>query len=183
MGKHSGRHAFKDKIAQLGFVLGDNALEDAFVRFKELADKKKDIYDEDLIALLDTESRKDDPIHLESLHITCGTMGPQTAMLCLRVGGDIRRITIEGNGPVDAAFNAIRALVPHEATLKLYQVNAITEGTDAQAEVSVRLETADGKIINGSSSSIDTVVASALAYISALCKLHNLQERKSLLAS
>lgn len=181
MGKHSGRHAFKDKIAQLGFVLGDNALEDAFNRFKDLADKKKDIYDEDLIALLDTESRRDDAIHLESLHITCGTVGPQTAMLCLRVDDDIRRITIEGNGPVDAAFNAIRALVPHTATLKLYQVNAITQGTDAQAEVTVRLETPDGKIVNGSSANIDTVVASALAYISALCKLQNVTAREGLL--
>jgi len=181
MGKHSGRHAFKDKIAQLGFVLGDNALEDAFSRFKDLADKKKDIYDEDLIALLDTESRRDDSITLESLHITCGTVGPQTAMLCLRVDDDIRRITIEGNGPVDAAFNAIRALVPHNATLKLYQVNAITQGTDAQAEVTVRLETPDGKIVNGNSANIDTVVASALAYISALCKLQTLEERKGLL--
>jgi 2-isopropylmalate synthase len=181
MGKHSGRHAFKDKIAQLGFVLGDNALEDAFSRFKDLADKKKDIYDEDLIALLDTESRKDDAILLESLYITCGTVGPQTAMLCLRVDGEVRRVSIEGNGPVDAAFNAIRALVPHTAKLKLYQVNAITEGTDAQAEVTVRLETEDGKIVNGNSSNIDTVVASALAYISALCKLQNVAKREGLL--
>jgi 2-isopropylmalate synthase len=181
MGKHSGRHAFKDKIAQLGFVLGDNALEDAFSRFKDLADKKKDIYDEDLIALLDTESRKDDAILLESLYITCGTVGPQTAMLCLRVDGEVRRVSIEGNGPVDAAFNAIRALVPHTAKLKLYQVNAITEGTDAQAEVTVRLETEDGKIVNGNSSNIDTVVASALAYISALCKLQNVSAREGLL--
>jgi 2-isopropylmalate synthase len=181
MGKHSGRHAFKDKIQQLGFVLGDNALEDAFTRFKDLADKKKEIYDEDLIALLDTESRREDAIRLESLHITCGTVGPQTAMLCLRVNGEVRRVTVEGNGPVDAAFNAIRALVPHNASLKLYQVNAITQGTDAQAEVTVRLETQDGKIVGGNSSNIDTVVASALAYISALCKLQLMQEREGLL--
>lgn len=185
MGKHSGRHAFKDKIAQLGFVLGDNALEDAFTKFKDLADKKKEIYDEDLVALLDSESRKEDAIRLESLHITCGTVGPQTAMLCLRVGdklgGEIRRVTVEGNGPVDAAFNAIRALVPHNANLQLYQVSAITQGTDAQAEVTVRLETPEGKIVNGNSSNIDTVVASALAYISALCKLQAMQEREGLL--
>lgn len=102
-------------------------------------------------------------------------------MLCLRVDGEIRRATVEGNGPVDAAFNAIRALVPHTATLKLYQVNAITQGTDAQAEVTVRLETTDGKIVNGNSSNIDTVVASALAYISALCKLNTLKEREGLM--
>ena len=183
MGKHSGRHAFKDKIAQLGFVLGDNALEDAFTKFKDLADKKKEIYDEELVALLDSESRKEDTIRLESLHITCGTVGPQTAMLCLRVDGEIRRVTVEGNGPVDAAFNAIRALVPHNANLQLYQVSAITQGTDAQAEVTVRLETEGGKIVNGNSSNIDTVVASALAYISALCKLQAMQEREGLLPS
>jgi 2-isopropylmalate synthase len=181
MGKHSGRHAFRDRILELGFDIGDNAFEEAFHRFKDLADKKKEIYDEDLLALLDTESRKEDPIQLESLHITCGTIGPQTAMLCLRVNGEICRITIEGNGPVDATFNAIMALVPHHAKLKLYQVSAITQGTDAQAEVTVRLETVEGQIVNGVGSNIDTVVASALAYINALCKLQSLRARVSLL--
>ena len=181
LGKHSGRHAFKDKILQLGIQLGDNALEDAFSRFKDLADKKKDIYDEDILTLLDTETRREDPIQLESLHITCGTIGPQTAMLTLRVSGEVRRIMIEGNGPVDATFNAIMALVPHQAKLQLYQVSAITQGTDAQAEVTVRLETSEGRIVNGTGSSIDTVVASALAYINALCKLQKLQERETLL--
>lgn len=181
LGKHSGRHAFRERIAELGFDLGDNAFEEAFHGFKELADKKKEIYDEDLLALLDTESRKEDPIQLESLHITCGTVGPQTAMLTLRVDGEVRRITIEGNGPVDATFNAIMALVPHQAKLKLYQVSAITQGTDAQAEVTVRLETKEGQIVNGVGSNIDTVVASALAYINALCKLQKLRARESLL--
>lgn len=182
MGKHSGRHAFKDKLKQLGFELGDNALEDAFTRFKKLADKKKEIYDEDIVALLDREARREDAIQLESLHITCGTVGPQTAMLALRVGSDIRRATVEGNGPVDAAFNAISALVPHETKLTLYQVKAITEGTDAQAEVMVRLETPEGRIVSGTGASIDTIVASARAYISALCKLQGLLEREKLIA-
>jgi len=177
MGKHSGRHAFKDKIKQLGFELGDNALEDAFTRFKALADKKKDIYDEDIVALLDHESRREDAIQLESLHITCGTVGPQTAMIALRVNGEVRRATVEGTGPVDATFNAISALVPHVAALKLYQVSAITAGTDAQAEVTVRLQLPNGSVINGNGSNIDTLVASALAYINALCRLQNMQER------
>ncbi len=181
LGKHSGRHAFRERIQELGFEVGDNAFEEAFHRFKELADKKKDIYDEDLITLLDTEARGEDPIALESLHITCGTIGPQTAMLCLRIHGEVQRVTVEGNGPVDATFNAITALIPHNAKLKLYLVSAITQGTDAQAEVTVRLETPDNKIINGTGSSIDTVVASALAYINALCKLMSLQQRESLL--
>ncbi len=181
LGKHSGRHAFKDKIAALGIEIGDNALEDAFHRFKDLADKKKDIYDEDIIALLDTESRREDAIQLQSLHITCGTIGPQTAMLALKVGGEVRRATVEGNGPIDATFNAIKALVPHHASLKLYQVNAITQGTDAQAEVNVRLETPEGRIVNGNGSDIDTMVASAHAYINAVNKLLTLHAREGLL--
>ncbi len=177
LGKHSGRAAFRDKLASLDISLGDNAFEDAFIRFKNLADKKKNVFDEDIFALLDSESRADDAIQLESLYITCGTVGPQTAMLALRVDDEIRRATVEGSGPIDAAFNAIRALVPHEAKLILYQVNAITEDTDAQAEVNVRLETAENRIINGNGSDVDTLVASVKAYLSALCKLKTLQAR------
>ena len=182
LGKHSGRAAFKDKLKSLDIALGDNALEDVFNRFKELADKKKNVYDEDIFALLDSEASKEDSIQLESLHVTCGTVPPQTAMLSLRVDGEVRRATVEGSGPIDAAFNAIRALVPHEAKLILYQVNAITEDTDAQAEVNVRLETPDGKIINGNGADVDTLVASARAYINALCKLRTMTERLKLTA-
>lgn len=182
LGKHSGRHALRERVSELGFELGDNAFEEAFHRFKALADKKKEIYDEDIIALLEGgEGKREDPITLEALHITCGTIGPQTAMITLRNHGEVRRATVEGNGPIDAAFKAIMALVPHEAHLKLYQVSAITQGTDAQAEVNVRLELPDGKMINGTGSNIDTIVASALAYINALCKLQSLQSRETLL--
>lgn len=180
MGKHSGRHAFKDKIKQLGFELGDNALEDAFNRFKELADKKKDVYDEDIVALLDMGTTREDPIQFVSLQVTCGSKGPQTAELVLTVDGKEKRVTSQGAGPIDATFTAIRALVPHEASLQLYQVNAITQGTDAQAEVTVRLE-ANGTIVNGHGSNIDTLVASALAYINALSKLLHMQSRETLL--
>ncbi len=174
LGKHSGRHAFKDKLQALGLQLGDNALEEAFTRFKALADKKKDIFDEDIISLLDEESKREDAIKLESLHITCGTVGPQTAMMSLRVNGEVRRATVEGNGPIDAAFNAIRAIVPHEAQLKLYQVNALTSGTDAQGEVTVRLESGP-RLIGGHGADIDTVVASVKAYIDALNKLQRFE--------
>ena len=183
LGKHSGRHAFRERISELGFEIGDNAFEEAFHRFKDLADKKKDIYDEDIITLLDAEGRSENPIQLESLHITCGTVGPQTAMLSLRVRGEVHRATVEGNGPVDATFNAIMALVPHQAKLKLFQVSAVTQGTDAQAEVTVRLETPDGRIVNGNSSNIDTLVAAAVAYISALCKLATMQERLTVVST
>ena len=180
LGKHSGRHAFREKLSEIGIQIGDNGFEEVFHRFKALADRKKDIYDEDIYALLDMESAKSDAIQLESLHITCGTLGPQTAMLALRVDGEVRRVTMEGNGPVDAVFKAIAALVPHEARLKLYQVNAITMDTDAQAEVTVRLETPEGRIVNGHGANIDTLAASALAYINALSKLKMLESSRKI---
>ena len=171
MGKHSGRHAFKAKLQDLGYELGDNAIEDAFQRFKDLADKKKDVYDEDIIALVDDEVvRGHDRIRLLSMHIVAGTDGPQEATLKLEVEGNVRETSANGDGPVDATFKAIRALVPHEARLQLYQVHAVTGGTDAQAEVTVRLEE-DGKTVNGQGADTDTLVASARAYIHALNKL------------
>jgi len=170
MGKHSGRHAFKDKIKELGFELGDNAFEDAFARFKDLADKKKDIYDEDLIAIVDSRATsKNDPILFSSLQVVCGT-SKQTAEIELIINGKSKSVLAEGSGPVDATFKAIKSLVPHEAKLKLYQVHAVTQGTDAQAEVTVRL-TEGTRIINGHGSDTDTLVASAKAYIDALCRL------------
>ena len=171
MGKHSGRHAFKAKLQELGFVLNDNQLQDAFERFKDLADAKKDVFDEDIIALVDDSVvRHNDRIRFVSLGIVCGTKGPQTADLELEVEGRKQRATAHGNGPVDATFAAIRAIVPHEARLQLYQVHAVTGGTDAQAEVTVRLEE-DGKTVNGQGADHDTLVASARAYVNALNKL------------
>ncbi len=140
MGKHSGRHAFKEKLKELGYELGENALEDAFTRFKDLADRKKIIYDEDLIALVDDEIvHAHERIKLVALTVIAGTSGPQSAALTIEIDGEKMTHQATGNGPVDAIFNAIQALVPHHATLELYQVHAVTEGTDAQAEVSVRL--------------------------------------------
>src|SRR3982075_726779 len=140
MGKHSGRHAFIHKLEERGQKLGANQLEDAFGRFKALADRKKDIYDEDLEALVDEEiATAQDRIKLVSLSVIAGTRGPQRATMKLDIEGKTMIEECEGNGPVDATFNCIKALVPHEATLELYQVHAVTEGTDAQAEVSVRL--------------------------------------------
>src|SRR6476620_1214278 len=136
MGKHSGRHAFVHKLEEMGYRLADNQLEDAFVRFKTLADKKKHVYDEDIEALVDEGiAHAQDRIKLVSLTVIAGTMGPQSATLSLDIGGKNATTQATGNGPVDAIFNAIHALVPHEAKLKLYQVHAVTEGTDAQAEV------------------------------------------------
>lgn len=172
MGKHSGRHAFREKLRSLGYAdLGDNALQEAFARFKDLADKKKELFDEDIVALVDTEvAGANDRIRFGSLSVSCGSSGPQEAVLVLDVDGEESEARATGNGPVDATFNAIKAIYPHDARLQLYQVHAVTEGTDAQAEVSVRLEE-DGRTVNGQSAHIDTIVASALAYVHALNKL------------
>ncbi len=171
MGKHSGRHAFKMKLKELGFELGDNAVNDAFRRFKDLADRKKDVYDEDIIALVDDEVvRGHDRVKFVSLQVIAGSKGPQSAELELAVDGERHTAKTTGNGPVDATFNAIKQMVPHTARLQLYQVHAVTEGTDAQAEVTVRLEE-NGKTVNGQGADPDTLVASARAYIHALNKL------------
>ena len=171
MGKHSGRHAFREKLKELGYELGDNAFEDAFIRFKALADRKKHVYDEDLEALVDQEiASAHDRIKVVALTVIAGTGGPQRATLTLDVDGRQQTHESTGDGPVDATFRAIKAIVPHEARMPLYQVSAVTEGTDAQAEVAVRLE-ADGKTVTGRGSDTDTLVASARAYVSALNKL------------
>lgn len=173
MGKHSGRHAFKEKLKELGYELGENQLEDAFARFKALADRKKHVYDEDIEALVDDEiAQQHERIKVLSLTVIAGTMGPQTATLTLDIDGHHVTHQATGNGPVDAIFNAIKALVPHEVKLALYQVHAVTEGTDAQAEVSIRLEDeATGKQVTAKGADPDTLVASAKAYVSALNKL------------
>src|SRR5579864_2092861 len=164
MGKHSGRHAFTMKLKELGFDLGDNALNDAFRRFKDLADRKKDVYDEDIVALIDDEIQHGaERIKFLSLQVIAGSKGPQSAELELEIDGQHKTAKTTGNGPVDATFNAIKEIVPHTARLRLYQVHAVTEGTDAQAEVSVRLEE-DGKSVNGQGADPDTLVASARAY-------------------
>ncbi len=178
MGKHSGRAALRSKLSELGFDLGDNQLKDVFVRFKALADRKKEIFDDDLIALMqDTASTgEDDFLQIRRLRVICGTDGPQEAELTMQVGDTEKSIDATGDGPVDATFNAVRMLYPHEAQLELYQVHAVTEGTDAQATVSVRLSK-DGQVYTGQSADTDTVVASARAYVNALNRLHLHQNR------
>jgi len=171
MGKHSGRHAFREKLKELGYELGDNQLEDAFKRFKDLADRKKHVYDEDIEALIGDEvAVAAERIRVLALTVIAGTGGPQKAIITLDIDGNHVTKESTGNGPVDATFNAIKAIVPHDATMSLYQVHAVTEGTDAQAEVSVRLEEGD-KAVTGRGADPDTMVSSAKAYISALNKL------------
>jgi 2-isopropylmalate synthase len=177
MGKHSGRHAFVHKLEELGYHLADNQLEDAFVRFKALADKKKQVYDEDIEALVDEEiATAHDRIKVLSLTVIAGTMGPQSATLTLDIDGKHITTQSTGNGPVDAIFKAIHALVPHDAKLELYQVHAVTEGTDAQAEVSVRLSE-QGRAYTAKGADPDTLVASAKAYLGALNKLTSKRQK------
>jgi 2-isopropylmalate synthase len=177
MGKHSGRHAFKKKLEELGYALGENALNDAFVRFKALADKKKEVFDEDLVALVDDEIQKaDQRIRFVSLYVQCGSKIKPTAELELEVDGVKKAAVAMGDGPVDATFKAIRAICPHDAELPLFQIHAVTEGTDAQAEVTVRLEE-NGKTVTGQSADTDTLVASAQAYVAALNKLLTKREK------
>ncbi|WP_342070418.1 2-isopropylmalate synthase [Yoonia algicola] len=170
LGKHSGRAALRAKLAEMGFDLADNQLNDIFIRFKDLADRKKEVFDDDLMALVYQNDTSEDRLKLKSLRVVCGTEGPQTADMVMEIDGADVKTSATGDGPVDATFNAVKALFPHGARLQLYQVSAVTEGTDAQATVSVRMEE-DGRIATGQSADTDTVVASAKAYINALNRL------------
>lgn len=178
MGKHSGRHAFRDKLNELGYDLGENAFEDAFNRFKDLADKKKHIYDEDIEALVDDQmSAASDTMKVIAMTVIAGTGGLQKAIVTLDMDGHHVTKEATGDGPVDATFNAIKEMFPHKARLQLYQVSAVTAGTDAQAEVSCRL--AEGGItVTGRSADTDTMVASAKAYVSALNRLAIRREKQ-----
>lgn len=179
LGKLSGRNAFRTKLKELGYELGDNALEEAFKRFKDLADRKRDIFDDDIIALVDDEmSMAQARLKFVSLEIYAGSKGPQRATLEMEHDGALKKVTATGNGPVDAAFNAVKEIIPHEAVLELYQVQAVTKGTDAQAEVSVRLEE-NGRTVVGHGADPDTMVASTRAYINALTKLLVKREKKA----
>jgi len=172
MGKHSGRHAFKDKLGDLGYTgITDDVIQIAFGKFKVLADKKKHVYDEDIAALIDDSLIKEsNVINLKSLRVFAGTGEPQKADMILEVYGEIKKASETGDGPVDAIFKCIKKIYPHEVKLQLYQVHAVTEGTDAQATVSVRIEE-KGKTTVGQAADTDTLVASANAYLNALNKM------------
>jgi len=172
LGKHSGRHAFKKKLEDLGYTLPDAELDDAFARFKVLADRKKEIFDEDLLSLVDAEmAHNHDNIKLVAMSVWSSTKGPQRAHLTVDIDGQQHSAEVDGNGAVDAIFKALAQIVPHpDAKLSLFNIQAITGGTDAQAEVTVRLEEG-GKTVNGQGTDTDTLVASCRAYIHALNKL------------
>src|SRR5689334_8972794 len=172
LGKHSGRAAFRDKLRTLGYgEVGDNQLNDAFNRFKRLADAKKVVFDDDVVALVDDEVMRDhERIRFVSLDLHAGSKSPPRAELELEVDGAVKSAVSSGDGPVDATFKAIQEIFPHTATLQLFSVGAVTEGTDAQAKVTVRLEE-NGKLVDGQGADTDTIVAAARAYVHALNKL------------
>ena len=178
LGKHSGRAAFRDKLKTLGYgELGDNQLNDAFRRFKDLADRKKVVYDEDVAALVDDEVvRGNDRVKLVGLTVATGLGVRPMATLALEVDGARHDGMATGDGAVDATFLAIRQAFPHDVSLKLFAVQSVTGGTDAQARVTVRLEE-NGKLVDGQGADTDTIVAAARAYVHALNKLLAKRER------
>jgi 2-isopropylmalate synthase len=173
LGKHSGRNAFKSRMTELGLVFNsEEELNDVFMRFKQLADKKHDIFDEDLQALVSEASfeAEDEFIKLISLKVCSETGEVPIAKVTLRIDNQEVTGEAEGGGAVDASLKAIENLVQSKASLELYSVNNITNGTDSQGEVTVRLEKA-GRIVNGLGADTDIVIASAKAYVNAVNKL------------
>ncbi len=175
LGKHSGRNAFKNRLQELGIQLeSDEALNAAFARFKDLADKKHEIFDEDLHALVSDELVMPEQEHYKLVYSrVCSETGEMPrASVILNVGGVEHKAEAEGGGPVDATFKAIESIAGSGAELLLYSVNAITTGTDAQGEVTTRLSRND-RIVNGNGADTDIVIASARSYLNALNKLHS----------
>jgi 2-isopropylmalate synthase len=179
LGKLSGRNAFRQRLKELGTELeSEEALNAAFARFKELADKKSEIFDEDLQALVSDEALSHDQEHFKLLSMMAHSETGETPManVVLAEDGAERRAEAQGSGPVDATFKAIESIVASGAELTLYSVNAVTSGTDSQGEVTVRLRKS-GRIVNGAGADTDIVVASAKAYINAVNKLHSKAEK------
>lgn len=172
LGKHSGRHAFKTRLAELGYALSEEELNDAFARFKELCDRKKVVTDEDLLALVEEEIRKVPPTYeLRYFHILSGTTVVPTATVGLQVGEEVREEAACGNGPVDAIYNSIDKITGMKPTLETYAIDAVTGGKDAVGSVTVRVKSGKGKTYLGRGLSTDVLEASARAYIDALNKM------------
>lgn len=174
LGKLSGRSAFKSHLQNLGYEISDELLNQAFVKFKELADKKKEILDEDLISLVDSSiTHHNSGYILQDLEVSCGNFKPAKVSLKIKIDSVEHFTSFESkDGPVDAIFSAISKLISHNASLELYQVQAVTEGSDALANVLVRLKH-QNRIFSANGSDTDILVASAIAYINCLEKLRN----------
>ena len=181
MGKHSGRHAFAERLRELGYELDESDLQKAFERFKILADKKKEVFDEDIEAIVQDEVLRMDrgeSFSLVSLEVRSGTDIHPLATVVMKVRGETVRESIEGDGPVDAAYRAIKKITKTRSRLLKYVVNAITGGTDAQGEVTVRI--AEGDVVAlGQGAHTDIIVASAKAYVNALNRLEYRKREKT----
>jgi len=177
LGKHSGRHAFKKRLEELGYELDDAALNKAFERFKALADLKKEVFDEDLDAIMTEEiMRAEEKFKLDHITVTCGSFAVATATVQMEIDGNPVRTAELGDGPVDATLKAIKKLTKCKAKLLTYNVGAITSGTDAQGEVTVKVSEGD-RTVTGRGSSTDIIEASAKAYINALNRLDVMKDR------
>ncbi len=180
LGKHSGKHAFKEKLKILGYEVGDNFINEIFEKFKLLADKKKDVYDEDIIALVDdTHFNKSNTLKLKNLSIMSGTNSKHVASLELNFKEELKEVSGSGNGPIDAVFNCISKVVGFYPKLVLYHINAITPDSDAQGEVTVKLGYLNKEFI-GKASDIDIIVASAKSYINACNKILNFENNSNI---
>ncbi len=181
LGKHSGRHAFRERLRELGYELTQDELNKAFERFKRLADAKKEVFDEDIEAIVQDEVLRielKERFRLKDLHVECGTHTRPQATVEMEVEGRTVREEATGDGPVDAVYKAIATITKTKSELLRYSVNAITGGTDAQGEVSVRLKEGE-HIVIGQGADMDIIVASAKAYINALNRLeYKKKERK-----
>ena len=180
LGKHSGRHAFKERLKQLGYNLSEDELKKAFERFKDLADKKKTVFDEDIEALvIDEAYRPAKRFELVQMNVSSGSFAAPTATLEMRINGSVRKTAVMGVGPVDATFKAVKKLTEVEPRLKRFTIGALTGGTDAQGDCTVLLEI-DGREVMGHGLHPDIIVASAKAFINALNRYVFLKERQSI---
>ncbi len=180
LGKHSGRHAFLKRLKELGYDLGNEDIEKAFVRFKALADQKKEIFDEDLDAIVADEIlRVPETYKLLQMNVSSGSFATPTATVEMEIEGKVRKTAQMGDGPVDATFKAIQKLTGSQARLLHFSVGAITGGTDAQGECTVRLEH-DGREVLGQGAHPDIIVASAKAYINAVNKIATTPKRNDI---
>ncbi|MBI1823912.1 MAG: 2-isopropylmalate synthase [Nitrospirae bacterium] len=171
MGKHSGRHAFRNRLSEMGYDLTDGEIDRAFDRFKKLADQKKEVFEDDLNAIVSDEiSNQNEKFRLKTLYVESGTQVSPTATIELEREGNLIKEIGKGDGPVDAVYKTLDRLTQNKGTLLSYQVSAITGGTDAQGEVTVKVEE-NGKVVTGHGSDTDILIASAKAYLNALNRL------------
>ena len=170
LGKHSGRHAFENRVKELGYDILKEDIQEAFIKFKELADKKKEISDKDIEAILNHgRIELEEKYKLKSFNVSTGNKITSTAKVSLEIDGQVKEEAACGDGPVNALYNAIERLLGSNREIKDYNINAITSGADALGEVSIKLASKD-KIVIGRGVSIDVIEASVLAYINALNK-------------